>query len=404
MDIEHVKNQHAICGNNSGSAGAFGIETARAAAAWHATFPEYEPTPLVQLDSLARDLGVGGFYVKDESKRFGLNAFKVLGGSYAMGKCIADILGMSLDDLPYGVLMGEEVRRKLRQAAGDLTFVTATDGNHGRGVAWTAAQLGLNAVVIMPRNSSLERLDNIRKLGARASFVDANYDEAVRLAAAWAREHGWLVVQDTSWDGYEEVPRWIMEGYTTLALEAVEQLGDARPTHVFLQAGVGSMAGAVAGFLADYYGEDMPVISIVEPTAADCVFRTAQADDGRLHAVTGDLSSIMAGLSCGEPCPLGWDVLAQHARHFFSIADWVSAEGMRILAHPLAGDAPIESGESGACTTGLAAELMRNPAYAALRDDLGLGRDSVVLCISTDGATDRANYNRIVNEGAYPRA
>ena len=194
-----------------------------------------------------------------------------------------------------------------------------------------------------------------------------------------------------------------MEGYTTLALEAVEQLGDVRPTHVFLQAGVGSMAGAVAGFRADCDGDGMPVVSVVESAAADCMFRTAQADDGRLHAATGDLSTIMAGLACGEPCALAWDVLARHAGHFFSIAEWVAAEGMRTLAHPLADDAPVESGESGACTTGLAAELMRNPAYAALRDDLRLGSDSVILCISTEGATDRANYDRIVRERAYPR-
>lgn len=400
MDIEHVENTHATCGNADGT---FGEAVARTAQAWHATFPEYSPTPLVSLRGLANDLGIGGFYVKDESKRFGLNAFKVLGGSYAIGNCIAETLGVPLADLPFGKLISSDVREQLHQRIGDPTFVTATDGNHGRGVAWTAARLGYKAVVYMPKGTALERLENIQALGAEASITNLNYDDTVRLAASQAAEHGWTLVQDTSWEGYEAVPRWIMQGYTTMALEAVEQLGDVHPTHVFLQAGVGAMSGAVTGFLADYYGADQPVISIVEPTAANCVFRTAQADDGQLHFVTGDLSTIMAGLACGEPCPIGWEEMRHHARHFFSIAEWVAAEGMRILAHPLSGDEPVVSGESGASAAGLAIELLRNPAYAGLRDDLGLDGDSVILCISTEGATDRANYNHIVNENAWPR-
>lgn len=400
MDIEHVMNTHAT---HKGADGIFGVETARRAALWHATFPEYAPTPLVQLDGLAHDLGISGFFIKDESKRFGLNAFKVLGGSFALGNCMADILGIPLSELPYNALTSEDVRKRVREKAGDLTFVTATDGNHGRGVAWTASRLGCKAIVYMPRGTAVERLDNIRELGAEAFITDLNYDDAVRLAAAQAHEHGWVIVQDTSWKGYETIPRHIMEGYTTLALEAAEQLGDVHPTHVFLQAGVGAMSGAITGFLADCYGADMPMISIVEPAAANCVFRTAQADDGCLHAVTGDLSTIMAGLSCGEPCSLGWNELGHHASHFFSIAEWIAAEGMRVLARPCHDDAAVESGESGACTTGLVVELLHNAAYAALRDEMNLGDDSVVLCISTEGATDHAMYDRIVNEGAYPR-
>lgn len=396
MGIEHVRNALPAVRL---SAAAFGVAQARGVAAWHQTLPGYRPTPLVSLDALARDLGIAGFYVKDESARFGLNAFKVLGGSYALGKCIAQRLGVSIEELPFDVLTSADVRKRL----GDVTFVTTTDGNHGRGVAWTAAQLGQKAVVYLPRGSAQERLENIRALGAEAEILNLGYDDAVRFAAEAAEKNGWLLVQDTSWDGYEEIPRWIMEGYTTLAFEASQQLGAVRPTHVFLQAGVGAMSGAVTGFFADCYAPAPPVVSIVEPAGANCLFRTARAADGKIRVVPGELDTIMAGLSCGEPCPIGWDVLRNHASHFFSVPDWVAAEGMRSLARPHAGDAAVVSGESGAVTTRLAIELLSDPALADIRDDLGLSADSVVFCVSTEGATDAALYRSVVEEGAYPR-
>ena len=196
-----------------------------------------------------------------------------------------------------------------------------------------------------------------------------------------------------------------MQGYTTLASEACQQLEQhgVRPTHVFLQAGVGAMSGAVTGFLADRYAQDAPVVSIIEPEGANCLFRSARAADGKPHAVPGELDTIMAGLSCGEPCPIGWYVLRYHAAHFFSVPDWVAAEGMRALARPFAGDSAVESGESGAVTTGLAIELLTDHSLVEVRNELGLSADSVVLCVSTEGATDAALYRRIVEEGAYPR-
>ena len=398
MGIEHVRNDLS---DVRPSASSFGVARARDVAAWHETFPGYRPTPLVSLGALAHDLGIAGFYVKDESARFGLNAFKVLGGSYAMAKCIAQRLGVPVEELPFDVLTSPDVGKRL----GDVTFVTTTDGNHGRGVAWTAAQLGQKAVVYMPRGSAQERLENIRALGAEASILNLGYDDAVRYAAEAAHKNGWLLVQDTSWDGYEDIPRWIMEGYTTLAFEACQQMEKLGvcPTHVFLQAGVGAMSGAVTGFLADRYASAPPVVSIVEPEGANCMFRTARAGDGELHTVPGELDTIMAGLSCGEPCSLGWDVLRNHASHFFSVPDWVAAEGMRALARPHAGDTGVESGESGAVTTGLALELLSDPDLADMRDELGLSADSVVFCVSTEGATDAALYRSIVEEGAYPR-
>lgn len=223
---------------------------------YHQSFPAYTKTPLAKLSHLAKELGVAGVYVKDESYRFGLNAFKVLGGSYSMAKVIAQKLGLSDDELTHARLTSRDVKEKL----GDVTFVTATDGNHGRGVAWTARELGQKSVVYMPKGSAQERLDNIRAEGADASIMDMNYDEAVRLANKMGEEKGWIMVQDTAWEGYEEIPRWIMQGYATMAYEAIEQLGDVTPTHIFLQAGVGSMAGGVAGLLANYYGEKKPTI------------------------------------------------------------------------------------------------------------------------------------------------
>ena len=257
-------------------------------------------------------------------------------------------------------------------------------------------------MVYMPKGTAPERLENIRKLGARASITDLNYDEAVRLANDEAEANGWVMVQDTAWEGYEDIPAWIMQGYATLADEAIEQMGDEKPTHVFLQAGVGAFSGAVCGYLADYYGDDdRPVITIVEPWAADCIYRTAEAADGQLHFVTGDMNSIMAGLCCGEPCTIGWNVLGDHGDNFLSVPDYIAADGMRILGNPIEGDNRVVSGESGAVTTGAVYEIMRNPELSELRKLIGLDRNSVVLCVSTEGDTDRENYRNIVWKGAY---
>ena len=376
----------------------FTVQNAQIAHGFHRSFPEYAPTPLVDLKGLAAALGVAGIRVKDESFRFGLNAFKVLGGSFCLGRYIAGRLGQDICELPYDRLTGRAVRDRL----GELTFVTTTDGNHGRGIAWTAGRLGQRSVVYMPRGSSRERLENIRALGAEASILDLNYDDAVRYAGRQAEEKGWILVQDTSWDGYEEIPAWIMQGYTTMAWEMVQQLKGERPTHIFLQAGVGAMAGALTGFFADYYGADLPVLTVVEPNKADCLFRTAKAADGRVHTVGGAMDTIMAGLSCGEPCGVGWRQLNAHASHFLSVPDWVAAKGMRVLGSPANGDPRIISGESGAVTTGLVAEVMQNEKLSALRDQLGLNAGSRILCVSTEGDTDRENYRRIVWDGAWP--
>jgi len=366
---------------------AYGKAEAEKALAFHKTFEEYSVTPLAELSALAQHLGVKGFYVKDESYRFGLNAFKVLGGSYCLGNCIKE--------------KEAEAAAKGLGPIGQQTFVTATDGNHGRGVAWTATKLGHKSVVYMPAGSALERLNNIKAAGADAAITDMNYDDAVRFANAQAEKNGWIMVQDTAWEGYERLPHWIMQGYTTMALEAVCQLGNVKPTHVFLQAGVGAMSGAVTGFLADYYKDCKPVITIVEPDKADCIFRTAEAGDGKLHFVGGAMSTIMAGLACGEPCTLGWKQIESFADYAVSMPDKIAARGMRVLGNPLDGDPKVVSGESGAAGAGFAVSVLSDSGLADMKKRLGLDENSVILCFSTEGATDRENYRRIVWDGAY---
>lgn len=379
---------------------AFGLEQAQRVRHFHQSFPEYSVTPLVKLEVLAKELGVQSIYVKDESYRFGLNAFKVLGGSYAIAREIGRLLGLKEEELTLDRLLAPDVKERL----GTLTFVTATDGNHGRGVAWTARRLGHRAVVFMPKGTAAERLENIRRLDAEASITNVNYDDTVRLARAYAAEHKGIVVQDTSWEGYDEMPLHIMQGYTTMGSEIVEQLeayGNIKPTHVFLQAGVGAMAGAMAGFIADYYKERRPLITIVEPNQADCIYRTALANDGQLHTVGGALDSIMAGLCCGEPCSLGWRQLAAYADNFVAMPDRAAALGMRVLGRPMGSDAAVVAGESGAAGFGLAMAALWEQDLAELKRSLQLDAKSVILCISTEGATDVANYRRIMWEGAW---
>ncbi len=378
------------------------IENVRQARQFHKSFPQYSVTPLAKLDGMAEELGLGGLFVKDESYRFGLNAFKVLGGSFAMARYIADEMGRDVSEMTYDYLTGE----KFREEFGQATFFTATDGNHGRGVAWAANKLGQKAVVHMPKGSTKSRFDNIAKEGAKVTIEEVNYDDCVRMAAAEAEAtpHG-VVVQDTAWEGYEEIPAWIMQGYGSMAGEAAEQLREVsvnRPTHVFVQAGVGSLAGAVVGYFANLYPENPPKFIVMEAGAAACLYEGAVAGDGEPRIVGGDLQTIMAGLACGEPNIIGWDILRNHVSAFVSCPDWVSAKGMRMLAAPVKGDPRVVSGESGAVGMGVISSIMQDDAYKELRDALELNRDSKVLMFSTEGDTDPDKYKQIVWGGEYP--
>ncbi len=388
--------QYTRHGRQKGDLSKFFLENAKKVQEFHKSFPIYQQTPLVSMKNTAKEFGLGDIFIKDESFRFGLNAFKVLGGSFAIGNFMAKKVGKNIAEFTYNDLISEETR----EALGKMTFVTATDGNHGRGVAWTARTLRQKAVVYMPKGSAKERLENILSEGAEASITNMNYDDAVRFAYKQAEEKGWIMVQDTAWEGYEDIPLWIMQGYGTMAYEAYTQLSE-KPTHIFLQAGVGSMAGAVTAFFASIYKEDCPMITIVEPNKADCIYRTAEAQDGKLHCVIGEMDTIMAGLACGEPCSIGWEILREYADNFISCPDYVAAQGMRILGNPVKGDTQIVSGESGAATFGIVAEIMRNPNLREWREKLKLDRNAKVLCFSTEGDTDKEGYQSIVWDGAW---
>lgn len=376
-------------------------ENVKKANEFHKSFPQYSVTPLQKLSALAGYLGVKNIYCKDESYRFGLNAFKVLGGSYAMGRYIAQELDRDISELPYSVLSSD----KLREEFGQATFFTATDGNHGRGVAWAANRLGQKAVVRMPKGTTKTRFDNIAKEGATVTIEECNYDDCVRMAAAEAAktEHG-IIVQDTAWEGYEEIPAWIMQGYGTLVREADEQLkadGIERPTHVFVQAGVGSLAGAVVGYFAHKYKDNPPVMAVCEASAADCLYRSAVEKTGNLVNVTGDLETIMAGLACGEGNTIGWDILKNHVTVFASCPDWMSAKATRIYANPLENDPHIVSGESGSVPLGFAFTALHDADANDLKEALKLDENSTILVISTEGDTDPVRYREIVWDGLY---
>lgn len=367
---------------------------------FHQQLPNYKPTRLVSLKGLARAWGFGDIFVKDESTRFDLKAFKVLGGSFAVARLICQKLGMRLEETNYPYLVSDEVRQRI----GRMTLTTATDGNHGRGIAWTAQQLGQEAVIYMPKGTVPSRVENIRSHGASVEVTDLNYDDAVRLANSRAEEKGWHMIQDTSWEGYEEIPLWIMQGYMTMCKEAVDQMAELNtaPTHVLIQAGVGAMSGAVVGYLVNKFRDQPPRFIIMEPNNAACIFASAKAGDGQPHAVTGDLDTIMAGLACGEPNLIGWEILRDFPCGYISCDNYVAANGMRILANPVSGDRAVEAGESGSVGIGFLDLLANHSALDGIKQALDIGPDSKLLMFNTEGATDPINYQEILWYGKYP--
>lgn len=366
---------------------------------FQSTHEKYTQTPLVSLKNLAKCIGVKSFYIKNEAKRFGLNAFKVLGGIYAIGRYLADRLNRDIETLSFEELRTPEVKKEL----GTLTFVSATDGNHGKGVAWAARELGQRAVIYLPKGAAKERVEAIANEGAIAEVTDLNYDGAVQLAAQKAKENGWVVVQDTAWEGYEEIPLWIMQGYATLAKEIVDQLEeDEFPTHIFLQAGVGSYAASIAAYFKQFYHDKQILIGLVEPHLANCYYRSFVANEIDYKIVEGEMNTIMAGLSCGVPNPQAWEILRRYTDISFSCDDSVAALGMRLLGQPIGDDERIISGESGAVTTGLAYCLATEEHLQDLKEQLQINENSRILVISTEGDTDQENYRNVVWKGSYP--
>ncbi|MBR3108352.1 MAG: diaminopropionate ammonia-lyase [Clostridia bacterium] len=345
----------------------------------HRMLPVYAETPLARLNQ--------SVYVKDESGRFGIKAFKGLGGIYAMFRMICREFSLNPLETTIDMLKESPFRDRIRS----MEFVTTTDGNHGKGVSWAAGILGCRAHVYLPKGTVEARAQAIRDAGnADASITDLRYDDCVAWTMKLAEERGWYLIQDTSGPGYEEVPRWIMQGYTTLFYEAISQMKE-RPTHIFLQAGVGALAGAIAAAAVETYPEHPPVIATVEPREAACFYESFEKADGLPHAAAGSGETIMAGLNCAVPCVLAWDILNGCAMGGFVCDDEMACHGMRLLRK-----AGITAGESGAVTAGLVDLLMRNPAYAEMRKQLHLNEDSVILLINTEGDTDPENYQRII--------
>ncbi|MEN8246592.1 MAG: diaminopropionate ammonia-lyase [Thermodesulfobacteriota bacterium] len=379
---------------------AFSEDAAAKVHRFHSQLPKYMPTQLESLKGLAGNWGLGDIFVKDESTRFDLKAFKVLGGSYAVACLVCRELGLGVEEIDYSHLVSDDVRQQIKH----MTLTTATDGNHGRGIAWAAEQLGLKAVIYVPKGTAMSRIENIRSHGAAVEVTDLNYDDAVRLASSTAEKNGWHMIQDTSWEGYEDIPLWIMQGYLTMCKEAIDQLAEhgMAPTHVFIQAGVGAMAGAVVGYLANRFPNQMPRCIIMEPVNAACIFASAMAGDGHPHAVTGDLDTIMAGLACGEPNLIGWDILRDFPCAYISCDNYVAANGMRILANPVEGDRSIEAGESGSVGIGVMDLLTNHTAFGEIKEALDIGPESKLLIFNTEGATDPVNYQEILWYGKYP--
>ena len=358
---------------------------------FHRSLPGYRMTPLVSMQCAASYYQVRSILVKDESFRFGLKAFKGLGSSYCMFRILCEKLGLDEKEADYSTFCREDIR----QACHHFEFVTATDGNHGKGVSWAAKIFGCRAHVYMPKGTVEARRRAVEEAGsATAVITDLNYDQTVRYAASMAKKQGWILIQDTSWSGYEQYPQWIIEGYLTMAEEIASQMKGMLPTHVFLQAGVGSMAGGLASCFMNICGDVNPLIVIVEPVAAACIYHSVLQGDGNLHSITGDPVTIMAGLNCGTPCGLVWPVLRDASARFCACEDVITEQGMRAYAKPIGSDPAVVSGESGAVTCGLLRAVLESDS---LRERFQIDHDSVILLINTEGDTDPASYRRIVS-------
>lgn len=349
--------------------------------------PAHRPTPLFCLDQLARRLGVQRVYVKDESGRLGLGSFKALGGTFAV---VRVVLSHAERVLGRPITPAELTSDAVRTIARTLTVCCATDGNHGRSVAAGARMLGARAVIFVHQFVSAQRVAAIAALGAEVRQVAGNYDESVALAFRESAANGWIVVSDTSWHGYEEIPRIVTQGYTAMVREVCCEL-DAPPTHVFVQAGVGGLAAAVAGHLSVVYGQARPRVIVVEPERAACLYASQQA--GRRVAIPPREPTIMAMLECYEPSLVAWRIVSRVADAFMQVAEADAILAMRQLATPIGADRPIVSGESGAA--GLAG-LLKAWEWRLAVDILGLNSGSRVLLFSTEGATDPVSYRQHV--------
>lgn len=367
-----------------------GFELARAEIS---SWPNYWPTPLISLSGLAEAKKVGSILYKDEAGRFGLGSFKALGGAYAVCRVLQSRIAERLGIMPSSA----ELRNgRFREVTETITVATATDGNHGRSVAWGANLFHCSCVIYVPQTCSRNRELAIASYGARVLRSAYGYDDTVRQCLHDAEDHGWLVVSDTSWEGYEEIPAVVMQGYSLMTSEVLDQLGTEKaPTHIFVQAGVGGLAAAVCAHFDHAFGIRTARLTVVEPSGAACLFESALA--GRPVSIDGKVHTIMAGLECGEVSHIAWKLLLDGADFFMTVPDSVVPSCMRLLASSPYGDPPIVAGESAVAGLAGLLYLLEDPAH---RTKLELDSTSSILLFGTEGDTDSELYHSLVGKSA----
>ena len=350
------------------------------------SWDSYQHTPLQLLSDIANDSGVSLIAYKDESCRFSLKSFKALGGAYA----VANLLIAKLNEMGIKANSSDLIEGTYSELTATITVCCATDGNHGRSVAWGAQKFGCNCEIYIHRHVSEGREQAIAKFGAKVNRIEGNYDDSVHIAAKVAEERGYYVVSDTSYEGYTQIPKDVMQGYTVMVSEAIEQMQE-NPTHVFLQGGVGGFPAAVVSYLAESL-ESAPIFVVVEPNNADCLFQSAV--NGKPTIVHGDLDTVMAGLACGEVSVLAWKILQDYVPHYLTIDDSCVPKIMQLLAN---NRPAIVAGES--AVAGLAGFLIASQDDD-LRSKLKLTKDSRILVFGTEGDTDEEMYKNMVGRSA----
>ena len=361
------------------------LEKSRVAVDEISRWPHYQATPLYRLKSLARAINVREIFYKDESQRFKLKSFKALGGAYAVARQLqARILEATGETARIEDLLTDTYDSVTR----DIVISCATDGNHGRSVAWGCQMFGCHCIIYIHRDVSEGRKQAMEALGAEVIRITGNYDDSIKQADRDAQAHGRIIVSDTSYPGYTDIPRDVALGYTVMLAEAVEQMKGVIPTHVFIQGGVGGLAAAVCAYFWELWGEQRPRFIVVEPEQANCLQQSAAA--GQPVTVAGDLDTLMAGLACGEVSLLAWEVLKSGANDFMTLSEDAIAPCMRLLAQ---GNPEIEAGES--AVAGIAA-LIAAREDETMSGALGVDASSRVFIIGTEGATDPELYHKLV--------
>ncbi|WP_458700674.1 diaminopropionate ammonia-lyase [Sulfurospirillum sp. 1307] len=348
------------------------------------SWPNYKPTPLVSLDNLAKETGVSKIYYKNEHFRFDLKSFKALGGAYAL----LNILLEKLKEKGMNANSKDLFSKKYASFTNNITVVCATDGNHGKSVAWGANMFGCKCEIFIHSKVSKNRKKEIEKYNAVVHRIEGNYDESVKIADKIAKEKGYIVISDTSYEGYTKIPKDVMQGYSVMVYEALEQMRDI-PTHIFMQGGVGGLAASIVSYMKEKYPKNSPIFVMVEPKNADCLLKSAKNKTPTI--IEGELDTIMAGLSCGEVSLIAWQVLKDKVKAFVSIPDEPILDAIRFLANQ---KDSIIAGES--AVAGLAGFLILQNSKKC-REILELNESSKILFFGTEGNTDELLYKTIIN-------